>query len=836
MAKSLVIVESPAKAKTINKYLGADYIVEASVGHVKDLPRDGLAIDVDGGFVPTYEVIKGKEEVVKRLRSLASRCDRVFLATDPDREGEAIAHHIATEIHDQNRNIRRVLFNEITKSGITSAMKSPRDIDHQMVEAQEARRVMDRLIGYKVSPFLWKKFVGQSRGLSAGRVQSVALRLVVERERAINSFIPIEYWGVIGHFRTRDEQEIVARLVRYDGIEIRNPSGSGADLKEPKEKLPFISTRQQAEAIRERALRESYAIASIVKKEVKRNAPLPFTTSTIQQEASRRLKMNTGRTMKLAQQLYEGVDLGKQGRVGLITYMRTDSTRISDEAADAATEFIYENYGKEYLPAGSGSARPKAAAPKATKKPAVNVQDAHEAIRPTDLKITPKEARKSLEKDLADLYELIWSRFVASQMAPAIFDQTTVEIEGGPFLFRATGRITRFKGWMQVYADDEESDRPARGKRSGGDATASDDEPDVDRALPENIRKSDPLRLESIETRQSFTKPPARYTESLLVKEMEAKGIGRPSTYSAIISTIQDRGYVEQRERRLHATELGMNVCDALVTSFPALFDVKFTAKMEGDLDTIAGGTATYLKVMQGFYRPLQSALGSVGVLRREGGGRSAISGGAAGSVGESRAPAARGGAKPKGKKSDVVCQKCGSPMELRLGNYGHYLACLGFPACRNIISATEEGVPKSRLPEARSAEARPSEAAGRKKGAEEAGGEICDKCGLPMRRRKGKNGGEFFGCSGYPACTATRAIPLGVTCPSCEQGSIVERVGGRFNSVFYACTRYPECRFTSNLKPVNTPCARCGNRWMVQAWTKEDGEFLECPKCKVKG
>ena len=355
MAKSLVIVESPAKAKTINKYLGADYIVEASVGHIKDLPRNDLAIDVDAGFIPTYQVIKGKEDVVKRLRNLASRCDRVFLATDPDREGEAIAHHIAEEIRTENGNIRRVLFNEITKSGVTSAMRAPRDIDRGMVEAQEARRVMDRLIGYKVSPYLWRKFIGEAKGLSAGRVQSVALRLVVERERAIHSFIPIEYWNLIGHFRTRDDKEIIARLVRFDGVDIRNPSGSAIEVTEGKESLPFISTKSAAEAIRERALKESYAIRSIVKKEVKRNAPLPFTTSTIQQEASRRLKMNTARTMKLAQQLYEGVDLGRQGRVGLITYMRTDSTRVSAEATAAAEEFIYENYGKEYLP----SARPR---------------------------------------------------------------------------------------------------------------------------------------------------------------------------------------------------------------------------------------------------------------------------------------------------------------------------------------------------------------------------------------------------------------------------------------------------------------------------------------------
>lgn len=870
MAKSLVIVESPAKAKTINKYLGTDYIVEASVGHIKDLPRDGLAIDVEGGFVPTYQVIKGKEDVVKRLRSLASRCERVFLATDPDREGEAIANHIAEEIRSENGNIRRVLFNEITKSGITSAMSAPRDIDRGMVEAQEARRVMDRLIGYKVSPFLWRKFVGEAKGLSAGRVQSVALRLVVERERAINSFIPIEYWQLIGHFRTRDDQEITARLVRFDGIEIRNPSGSAVDLKEKKEDLPFITTKNRAEEIRERAMREAYEIASITKKEVKRNAPLPFTTSTLQQEASRRLKMNTGRTMKLAQQLYEGVDLGKQGRVGLITYMRTDSTRVSGEAISAAEAFIYESYGKEYLPAARVAASASSTS-LAKKKQKGNVQDAHEAIRPTDLKITPKEARKSLDKELADLYELIWSRFVASQMAPAIFDQTTVEIEGGPFLFRATGRITRFKGWMQVYADIEEEgggEASGKGKKgkgekgdaaSGGSSGSDDGDRELETSLPDNIKKRDPLTLENIETRQSFTKPPLRYTESLLVKELEAKGIGRPSTYAAIISTIQDRGYVEQKERKLHATELGMKVCDALVAGFPALFDVKFTAKMEGELDTIAGGSATYLKVMQGFYRPLESALRSAAALARRSAGVRV--GSIEGSSAE-RELLPRGHERPKGRKTDTLCEKCGSPMELRMGNYGPYLACLGFPACRNIISANEDGTPRIRLASGKgdaakgdatkggAAKGKGSNAGAGASGANRNGEtrtsnpasspgaapeETCDKCGAPMRRRKGKNGGEFFGCTNYPTCTATKAIPLGITCPGCGEGSIVERVGGRYKNIFYACTRYPDCRFTSGAKPINTPCSRCGSTWLVQAWSKEEGEFVECPKCKDK-
>ncbi len=820
MSKSLVIVESPAKAKTINKYLGSDYIVEASVGHVKDLPKGGLSIDVEGGFLPTYEIIAGKQEVIKRLKNLASRCDSIFLATDPDREGEAIAHHIAEEIRAPRKRIQRVLFNEITKPAITAAMKAPRDIDAKMVAAQEARRVMDRLIGYKVSPFLWKTFTGQSRGLSAGRVQSVALRLVVERERAINSFIPIEYWSLIGLFRTRKDEEISARLVRFDGMDIRNPNGSAVDLKE-EDRKKFINTKADAEALRERALREEYSVVNVATKEVKRSAPLPFTTSTLQQDAGRRLKFNTKKTMQLAQKLYEGVELGKRGLVGLVTYMRTDSVRVSDEAADAAEQFVYENYGKEYI---RGTGRPRLKAPKSAAK----VQDAHEAIRPTDVTITPKEAKKHLDADQAALYELIWSRFIASQMADAIFDQTTLDIEGGPFLFRATGRVTRFKGWLQVYSEAEEEEAPAdsagaarRGGKKKGEGPGGSDEQETDRILPQ-VSKGESLRLEKIETKQSFTKPPLRYTESLLVKEMEAKGIGRPSTYSSIISTIQERGYVEQRERKLHATDLGMMVCDALVNGFPALFDVKFTAKMEEELDTIAGGKSSYLDVLRRFYRPLDSSLKSAGNLgapaNRGGAAPKRLRSGSEGAAvsGSSTEPR-RASKKPAGVKSDLPCNLCGSAMEEREGRYGPYLACLAFPTCRNIVSLKKGS---SAPPPTASEPGAPAV--------------ICEKCGSPMVRRAGKNG-DFYGCTGYPNCRHTRPVPLGIKCPLCGTGEIGQRVGGRYKSVFYGCSRYPDCRFTSSLKPVNTPCPSCGNSWMAQAWSETEGDFLECQKCRKK-
>ena len=843
MAKSLVIVESPAKAKTINKYLGADYIVDASVGHVKDLPKSGLSIDIEAGFVPTYETIRGKEDVVARLRSLASRCDRVFLATDPDREGEAIASHIAEEIGDRNGNIRRVVFNEITRAGVTNAMKSPRDIDRPMVEAQEARRVMDRLIGYKVSPFLWSTFRGESKGLSAGRVQSVALRLVVERERAIASFVPIEYWTLSGHFRTPRGDELVAKLVRHDGIDIRNPSGSAADA-DAKEPPSHIATKGDAESLRQRAEREKYAISEIARKEVKRAAPFPFTTSTLQQEAGRRLKMATKRVMQTAQKLYEGVDLGPRGRVGLITYMRSDSVRVSDEAVQMAEEYIYDNYGKEYL---SGAKRTPARKGK-------NVQDAHEAIRPTDLKITPREARKHLDADQARLYELIWNRFVASQMAPAIIDQTTVDIAGGPFVFRATGRITRFRGWLQVYDDDEGAgDVPAKTKR-GATAVRDDDGGEtegVDRVLPDYIRKGDAMELVKIDAKQSATKPPPRYTESLLVKEMESRGIGRPSTYASIISTVQDRGYVDQRDRKLHATELGMRVCDALVAQFPVLFDVKFTARMEGELDQIASGKNSYRSVLEGFYAPFERSLRAL------------------------RLPVANSPEKPatmakarrakaiEGRATDEKCAKCGAPMDLRNGRYGPYLACTAFPTCRNIVSvpggsselAAGSAPATKRTTSKRASASERTGAAGAKKSksraksgastarSKNASGSVagvvseiapCHECGSPMQLRRSKNG-EFYGCTNYPACRATRPVPLGLKCPQCGEGDIAQRKGGRYDSVFYGCTRYPDCRFTSSNLPVAAACSKCGNPWLAQIDSPVDGKYLECPRCRAK-
>ena len=730
--------------------------------------------------------IDRKQDVLDRLRQLSRQCDAIYLATDPDREGEAIAWHVAQEIADDSLPLYRVLFNEITGAGVKKAMTAPRRLDMDLVRAQEARRVMDRLIGYKISPFLWNAFRGEAHtGLSAGRVQSVALRLVVEREKEINSFIPIEYWNLIGTFRTDKDEEFTARLVEYDGITLRNPSGSAAALqgKEDKEeKKPYIATEEEATRIRDRALFEEYHVEKLEKKDVKRSAPPPFTTSTLQQDAGRRLKMKPKAAMTAAQKLYEGVELGSKGRVGLITYMRTDSVRVSDEAVGAAHDWIFENYGKEYVPKKPREHRQK--------KGAI-VQDAHEAIRPTDLKITPRAARKFLDEDLANLYELIYRRFVASQMTDAIFDQTVVELRGGTFLFRASGRVNRFRGWLQVYDDQEER----KESRKSSNEEESEDE---GKTLPASLRKGGPVDLLTLVTKRSRTKPPPRYTESTLVKELETKGVGRPSTYAQTIATVLDRGYVFESGRLLHASDLGIRVSDILTASFPKLFDVKFTARMEKDLDSIAEGKQTYLKVMQGFYKPFTLALK---------GARIDVGSGSSG-IGERRNPprlqkttARRMEKKEKalsgGKNEKILCDQCGSAMELREGKYGPYYACTSFPKCSRLIPVAE--LEKKTLPGTKTG--------GKKRGTtsakteDGADGMTCEKCGAPMVRRSGKNG-EFYGCSAFPNCRNTKPVTMDIPCPKCGEGSLVERTGGKYNSTFYGCSRYPDCRFTANTKP----------------------------------
>jgi DNA topoisomerase-1 len=738
--KSLIIVESPAKAKTINKYLGKDYVVEASVGHIKNLPKSKIGVDVEGGFIPEYETIAGKDDVVKRLRDLARFADRIFLATDPDREGEAIAWHIAKELEEHNDRIFRVLFHEITERGITEAMKRPQRIDENLVNSQQARRVMDRLVGYKVSPFVWKTLF---YGLSAGRVQSVAVRLICEREEEIKAFVPEEYWSIVADFQTPAGEHFLAKLAKVAGSDPRIPDSTTAH--------GYVGDIE----------RQSFAVSDIQKKPVRRNPPPPFITSTLQQEAARRLRFHAKRTMMLAQKLYEGIELGPDGRVGLITYMRTDSTRLSEDAVGEVRQFIYENYGKEYLP---HEAR--------LFKKGKSSQDAHEAIRPTSLKHTPKAVRKFLDDELAALYELIWNRFVACQMSAAVADQTTVDVLGGDYLFRATDSVPVFRGFLQVYDDiAEENDR-------------QNDEDPASR-LPQEIKIGDSEKLVGIIPNQHFTKPPPRFSEPSLVKELESQGIGRPSTYAMIVDTIQGRKYVEQRERKLYPTDLGIAVNKILVQYFPHLFNIQFTAKMEEELDTIAMGRQPYKRVMEDFYRPFIRDLEGV----------------------EKHSAAIK---KSLQETTDEICELCGKPMIIKWGRNGRFMACSGYPACKNTKPLPHEQEQTKHVV-----------------------GMKCELCGGDMVVKGGRFG-AFLGCSNYPTCKNTKPISIGVKCPKCTTGDVIERKTKR-KRVFYGCSRYPDCDFASWDKPVARACDTCGNTYMVEKYTQSRGEYLLCPSCKAE-
>jgi DNA topoisomerase I len=737
-AKSLIIVESPSKAKTINKYLGKDFIVEASYGHIKNLPKSKLGVDVDNGYEPTYVTIKGKGEVVKKLREKAKKVRDIYLATDPDREGEAIAWHVADELKPVNDNIYRVLFHEITRSGISEAMTNRRKIDDNLVYSQQARRIMDRIVGYQVSPFVWKTVY---YGLSAGRVQTVALRLICERAEEIDSFVPEEYWSVIGQFKTDQAKEFYAKLVKIGGKQHR------------------IGSEEEVKGIVTGIKGESYSISNIQKKDVKRNPAPPFITSTLQQEAASRLRFSTKKTMTLAQRLYEGVDIGDEGSIGLITYMRTDSVRLSNEALTAAREYIYSNYGKEYLPKEARHYRKSKTS-----------QDAHEAIRPTGIGYEPKKIRKHLDKDLYALYELIWNRFIASQMQPAVYEQLNVEIEGGKYLFRATGSVLKFRGFLQAYDD-----------VSSNGADPRDEDPTS--PIPANLSVGETAKLLDVVQKQHFTKPPPPYNEASLVRELESLGIGRPSTYSLIISTIIERRYVELRERQIHPTDLGKEVNKLLTTSFPEIFNVEFTAQMEEELDTIASGKQTYRKVLDDFYYPFTHSLDKVS------------------------------------KKTDQIkrslqeetgetCDLCGKPMIIKWGRNGRFMACSGYPDCRNTKPLAHEQEQLNKMNNTK-----------------------CEKCGGDMVV-KGGPFGAFLGCSNYPECKNTKPITLGIQCPKCKEGEIVERKTKR-KRTFFGCSRYPKCDFASWDKPIARGCPHCDSPFIVEKYSQKKGQYYRCPECK---
>lgn len=694
MADSIIIVESPAKMKTISKFLGRGYQVKATMGHVRDLPKSALGVDVENGFQPKYVTIRGRAKVVNELKESARKAKKVLLATDPDREGEAISWHIAEILGLDKDAPCRIEFNEITKKAITEALKKPRGIDIDLVEAQQARRVLDRLVGYKLSPLLWKKV---RRGLSAGRVQSVAVRLICDREREINEFKQEEYWTIEAILAPDDNEEtsFSARLVKVSG------------------KTPHIGSKDEADRIVESARGLDFIVADVKKKERKRSPSPPFTTSTMQQEASRRLGFSAKKTMLLAQQLYEGLEIGDEGSVGLVTYIRTDAVRVAAEAQEMARDFIRQRYGAEYVPEKAPHYKAKATA-----------QEAHEAIRPTAVTRSPDMVKQYLSRDQYRLYRLIWERFVASQMKPAVFDMTIVDVTAGEYLFRATGSQMKFPGFSIVYTETRDTD-----------TTISDDE--NDQRIPE-LAAGNKLRLIKLTQDQHFTQPPPRYTEASLVKALEEKGIGRPSTYAPIIDTILRRNYVELEEKRFRPTELGFAVVDLLKEWFPDVVDIEFTARMEDQLDQIAEGKTEWDGVVRDFYQPFEKLIET--------------------------AEKELSHVKIADEVTEEKCPNCGRNLVIKYGRYGRFLACPGFPECRftkNIVH--EVGVP-------------------------------CPKCGAAVVERRTKKGRKFYGCSRYPECDfVTWNQPTNRTCPKCN-AFLVQK--GRGKSAIYQCVN-GSCGYT---------------------------------------
>ncbi|MGB9851882.1 MAG: type I DNA topoisomerase [Candidatus Kapaibacteriota bacterium] len=735
--KNLLIVESPAKAKTINKYLGKDYLVEASVGHIKDLNKHTLSVDIKNGFQPIYQILKDKKEVIEKLRKSAKKCQYVYIATDPDREGEAIAWHIAEEIQKVNPKIKRVLFNEITPKGIKEGFANPRELDENLYLSQQARRVLDRLIGYKISPFVSNALITKSlKALSAGRVQSVALRLICEREEDIENFEPFVFWNIQAKFST-GKNIIIAKLIEFDGKQIKNPEGSKKiqrnetteEYQKRLEKFFYIESNEQANNLVERIKNvDAFFVSKVTKKRIKKSPKPPFITSTLQQEAARKLGFSNKLTMQLAQRLYEGVPLGKEGNVGLITYMRTDSVRISSDAIDSVRSYIFNKFGKRYLPDK----------PNIYKSKSPNVQDAHEAIRPTDINRTPDSLKGLLDRNLLLLYELIYNRFVASQMVPAEYDQTVVEIKGGDFLFRSSGRVIVFDGYLAIYSEEEESD---------------EDNEEGKTKLPK-VTENQKLQLQNVEPKESQTQPPPRYNQASLIKELEEKGIGRPSTYATIVSTLLERKYVLLKNKAFVPTILGREVNKTLVKYFSDIFNVEFTAKMETELDTIAEGLTKYSEVVNKFYQPLTELLVNANKELTENG---------------------------------IVCDVCGAPMVVRVSKYGRFLGCTNYPKCKNtkplyeVIQKEEPQIVED---------------------------VTCPICGKPMVKRNSKKG-EFYGCIDYPNCKGTRPIdakgaprfqPIPVPdekCPKCGSGMILRR-GPR--GYFLACSTYPKCKGTKKI------------------------------------
>jgi len=746
LKKSLVIVESPTKVRTLKKYLGNTYAVAATVGHIKDLPKREMGIDIEGGFMPVYKIIPGKEKVIRSLKQTAGDITDVYLAPDPDREGEAIAWHTAEVLEKKGRRFHRVLFHELTKNAILTAIRNPESLNLKKFEAQQARRVLDRLVGYHISPLLWRK---AKQGLSAGRVQSVAVRIICEREREIQAFTPEEYWSVTAHLSADTPPPFTAKLSKKAEKKLRIPDeASCQEILSDLAGRPFI-------------------VEDVLKKTVTQFPQPPFITSKIQQEAIRKLHFSAKRTMIIAQQLYEGIDLGPGEPVGLITYMRTDSVRINKEAAEEAIALVRERFGQAFAIDTPRIFQNKKKA-----------QDAHEAIRPTSVYNTPEKVAPFLDKHQLALYEMIWKRFVASQMKPALIDKVTVSISAGPYRFVAGGSTVQFPGFMTLY-------------QSIDDETKEKEEKEMLPALSKGMS----LSLEKLEPKQHFTQPPPRFSEASLVKELEENGIGRPSTYATILSTIRDKGYVDLVKGYFHPSELGLIVNDLVVGSFPDLVNVAFTAKMEDHLDQIETAEMDYLKMIAAFYKDFQKAFqqAATGMLSLRG----------------------------VGIPAGLTCPVCNEGMlHIKMGKNGLFLACNRYPACTYTANYIRDE--KGRI-----------RANGQNQG--EPSNETCEKCGRPMLIKQGKYG-NFLACSGYPECKNARSVSLkrsekktGVKCPEagCD-GELVEKTSKR-GKTFYGCSRYPKCTFAMWEKPVPKPCPVCGAGFLVEKTTKRDGTFITC-------
>ncbi len=806
MAKGLVIVESPTKAKTIQKYLGAGYEVEASFGHIKDLPKKSLGVDLENDFATDYEVIPGKEKVIAKLKKMAKSADTIYLAPDPDREGEAIAAHLAEELGGERVDgkkskktatpIWRVTFNEITKKAVQDAFQHARDIDRNLVDAQQTRRVLDRLVGYQVSPLLWDKV---RRGLSAGRVQTVALRLIVERERDVKAFVPTEYWTLDAHLAGTKPPAFDARLVGTN----------------PKQNV--LPNEETAKKLEEELKSATWTVRSVEKKERRQNTAAPFTTSKFQQDASRKLRFSVKRAMMIAQRLYEGVDLGEEGTVGLITYMRTDSTRVSNDAIAEVRELIGKEYGPQFLPESPNTFKSKK-----------DTQDAHEAIRPSSAARHPDTIKQYLQEDEFKVYKLIWQRFVASQMNPAVFDQTTVDIDanskGEDHRFRVSGSVMKFEGFLKVYEESKDN--------------KDEEDENLKHKLPE-LTEGQKLTLKSLSSEQHFTEPPPRFNEASLVKELEERGIGRPSTYSAIISTIQERQYVQKVGGKFIPTEIGFVVTDLLVVNFKDIFDFQYTARLEEELDEIEDGKESWTNALADFYKKFEKDL--------------------------HYAEKHMENVKRMEKPTDQICERCGSPLVIKWGKHGSFFACSSYDKTDpNSCTFTKEN--PIDLPDLDSADLQ-----------ETTQEEYCENCGRPMVLKRGRFGqfmactgypdckttrrldqakkvpdipldekcpqcgrnllirhgrfGEFVSCSGYPDCKYVKQNLIGVKCPDCKDGDIAEKKARRGN-YFYGCTNYPKCEFTAAFKPVAEECPVCKSPYLLEK-TLKDGVYLVCPNNK---